>query len=114
MQVTGPYAPDAEPAGKRALANRCLSLLASASEEGLALAGSQFDGADNMTDMTFSLATDQIARAREALEAAQAEIGYKEIILDDGVSKVSIVGIGMGRLAPVTVGKVVPPLSMRV
>ena len=52
-------------------------------------------GADNMTDMTFSLATDQIALARQALEAQQTDIGYKEIILDDEVSKISIVGIGM-------------------
>ncbi|MEL7471379.1 MAG: aspartate kinase [Pseudomonadota bacterium] len=52
-------------------------------------------GADNMTDMTFSLADDEIARAQEALEAARDEIGYKEIIVDDDVSKVSIVGVGM-------------------
>ena len=49
MQVPGPYAPDAEPAGKRSLANRCLSLLAAASEDGIALAQVQFDTADNMT-----------------------------------------------------------------
>ncbi|MEM7189567.1 MAG: aspartate kinase [Pseudomonadota bacterium] len=52
-------------------------------------------GTDNMTDMTFSLATDQIAAAQQALEAAQGDIGYQEIIVDDEVSKVSIVGIGM-------------------
>ena len=52
-------------------------------------------GADKMTDMTFSLATSQIALARQALEAAQADIGYQNIILDDEVAKVSIVGIGM-------------------
>ncbi|MGD1924330.1 MAG: aspartate kinase [Paracoccaceae bacterium] len=52
-------------------------------------------GADNMTDMTFSLADDEIARAQEALEAARDDIGYKEIIVDDDVSKVSIVGVGM-------------------
>ena len=55
MQVTGPYAPDAEPAGKRSLANRCLSLLASASAEGLALAQSQFDTAENMTQTMAAL-----------------------------------------------------------
>ena len=52
-------------------------------------------GSDGMTDMTFSLATDQIARAQQALEGAKDKIGYKEIILDDEVCKVSIVGIGM-------------------
>ena len=50
-------------------------------------------GADGMTDMTFSLATDQIAIARDALE--KAELGYREMIIDEDVSKVSIVGIGM-------------------
>ena len=52
-------------------------------------------GADGMTDMTFSLATDQIALAQEALEAAREDIGYQEIILDSEVSKVSVVGVGM-------------------
>ena len=52
-------------------------------------------GSDNMTDMTFSLAADQIARAQQALEAAQADIGYQSIVVDDDVAKVSIVGIGM-------------------
>ena len=53
------------------------------------------DFADGMTDMTFSLATDQIALAQAALEGAKDEIGYQEIIVDDEVAKVSIVGIGM-------------------
>ncbi|MEM9062232.1 MAG: aspartate kinase [Pseudomonadota bacterium] len=52
-------------------------------------------GADNMTDMTFSLADDQIARAQQALESAKDDIGYREIIVDDEVAKVSIVGVGM-------------------
>ena len=52
-------------------------------------------GADNMTDMTFSLVTDQIALAQSALEAAKADIGYQDILVDDEVAKVSIVGIGM-------------------
>jgi len=52
-------------------------------------------GSDNMTDMTFSLSTDQIALAQAALAAAKEEIGYQDIIVDDGVAKVSIVGIGM-------------------
>jgi len=52
-------------------------------------------GADNMTDMTFSLATDQIGLAQQALEDARDDIGYQDIILDDEVCKVSIVGIGM-------------------
>jgi aspartate kinase len=52
-------------------------------------------GADGMTDMTFSTATDQIARARNALEKARGTIGYQDLVIDDEVCKVSIVGIGM-------------------
>ena len=52
-------------------------------------------GADDMTDMTFSLATDQIAAARAALEAAKDDIGYQDIVVDDEVAKVSVVGVGM-------------------
>lgn len=52
-------------------------------------------GTDGMTDMTFSTATDQIARARAALEAARGEIRYQDLVIDDDVCKVSIVGIGM-------------------
>lgn len=52
-------------------------------------------GADGMTDMTFSCPLDGVARARHALEAAQDRIGHRELVVDDGVAKVSIVGIGM-------------------
>ena len=52
-------------------------------------------GADGMTDMTFSLATDQIARARQALEDVRETLGYQDMIVDEDVAKVSIVGIGM-------------------
>ena len=52
-------------------------------------------GADGMTDMTFSVATDQIGRARDALDGARGDIRYQDLIIDDEVAKVSIVGIGM-------------------
>ncbi|MFK7943683.1 MAG: aspartate kinase [Paracoccaceae bacterium] len=52
-------------------------------------------GADDMTDMTFSLATDQIPAARRALEGSQDEIGYREFLVDEEVAKVSVVGVGM-------------------
>jgi aspartate kinase len=51
--------------------------------------------ADGMTDMTFSCPTDEVARARAALEAKRDGIRYADIIVDDEVAKVSIVGIGM-------------------
>ncbi|MEM9138290.1 MAG: DUF3458 domain-containing protein, partial [Pseudomonadota bacterium] len=49
MQVPGPYSPDADSAGRRALQNRCLSLLSAAGESGLALADAQLAAADNMS-----------------------------------------------------------------
>ncbi len=50
-----------------------------------------------VTDMTFSCPTDQVARAQKALEAARdrGEIKYDTLEVDTEVSKVSVVGIGM-------------------
>jgi len=50
-----------------------------------------------VTDMTFSCPIDQVARARKAMEDAMAagKIKYDELIIDDDVAKVSVVGIGM-------------------
>ena len=50
---------------------------------------------EGQTDMTFSCALDQVERAKSVLEGAKAEIEYTELIVDPGVAKVSIVGIGM-------------------
>lgn len=47
------------------------------------------------TDMTFSCALDQVDRAKSVLEGARDEIEYTEMVVDPGVAKVSIVGIGM-------------------
>ncbi len=52
-------------------------------------------GADGMTDMTFSLGKDEIAKATAALEGEKAAIGWTDIVIDDTVAKVSVVGIGM-------------------
>ena len=50
-----------------------------------------------VTDMTFSVPINQVARARKAMEDAKAAglINYDELIIDDDVAKVSVVGIGM-------------------
>ena len=50
-----------------------------------------------VTDMTFSCPINQVARAKKALEEAQAKdlIKYDELIIDEDVAKVSVVGIGM-------------------
>ncbi len=50
---------------------------------------------EGQTDMTFSCALDQVERAKSVLEGARDDIEYTEMIVDPGVAKVSIVGIGM-------------------
>ena len=49
------------------------------------------------TDMTFSLPTNQLDRARKAIEDARdaGKIAYTELVADTDVAKVSVVGIGM-------------------
>jgi aminopeptidase N len=52
----GPYSPDAASAGKRALRNAALALIAARGEsEDVALVAAQFDKARNMTDQTAAL-----------------------------------------------------------
>ncbi|HEX9858865.1 MAG TPA: aspartate kinase [Paracoccaceae bacterium] len=50
-----------------------------------------------VTDMTFSCPTNQVARARKAMEDARDAglIKYTELVVDTEVAKVSVVGIGM-------------------
>jgi aspartate kinase len=49
------------------------------------------------TDMTFSLPTNQVERARRAIEdaAAAGDFVYAKLVTDTDVAKVSVVGIGM-------------------
>jgi aminopeptidase N len=58
MTVAGGYSPDAKSAGRRALRNVALDLLAAnGSMSGIARASQQYDAADNMTDRMAALAT---------------------------------------------------------
>jgi aminopeptidase N len=57
MQDDGPFSPDAASAGRRALKNVCLDLLAAAGTSAIALAARQYHQATNMTDRTAALAT---------------------------------------------------------
>ncbi len=50
---------------------------------------------EGQTDMTFSCALDQVDRAKSVLEGAREEIEHTQMVVDPGVAKVSIVGIGM-------------------
>jgi aspartate kinase len=57
------------------------------------------DGADRRpyTDMTFSCPTNQVIRARKAIEDARdaGRFAYGELVTDTDVAKISVVGIGM-------------------
>jgi len=57
MQNDGPYSPDAASAGRRALKNVSLDLLATAGASAIALAARQYHQATNMTDRMAALST---------------------------------------------------------
>ena len=52
---------------------------------------------EGRTDMTWSCPVDQVKRAEKAMEEAKASevINYSELLADEDVAKVSVVGIGM-------------------
>ena len=52
---------------------------------------------DGRTDMTFSLPVNQIARTEKAMAEAKdsGEINFAQLVTDDDVAKISVVGIGM-------------------
>ena len=49
----------------------------------------------NVTDISFTLDQAQGAAALKALKAAQAELGFQEVIYNESVGKLSLVGAGM-------------------
>lgn len=48
-----------------------------------------------VTDISFTLDQDQGSTALKALEAAKAELGFQEVIYNESVGKLSLVGAGM-------------------
>jgi aspartate kinase len=52
---------------------------------------------DGRTDMTFTCPTDQVLRAEKAMTdlRASGDLNFADLVIDKGVAKVSIVGIGM-------------------
>lgn len=52
-------------------------------------------GKDGAADFTFTVHRNDFARAQEALRNASQELGNPEIIGDDKIAKVSLVGVGM-------------------
>ena len=58
---------------------------------------------DGTTDVTFTVPRTELIRARTVLEANGATIGYAQLLTDDSVVKVSVVGVGMKSHAGVAV-----------
>ncbi len=58
---------------------------------------SELEDGGAYTDMTFSCPTNQVLRARKAMEdaAASGAINYADLVVDTDVAKISVVGIGM-------------------
>ena len=58
---------------------------------------SEMENGGAVTDMTFSCPTNQVLRARKAMDDARAAglIAYADLVQDTEVAKVSVVGIGM-------------------
>ncbi|RMF14503.1 MAG: aspartate kinase [Gammaproteobacteria bacterium] len=52
-------------------------------------------GKDNHTDFTFTVHRNDFKRTLEILEKTREELGAREVIGDDKIAKVSIVGVGM-------------------
>ncbi|HED13737.1 MAG TPA: aspartate kinase [Gammaproteobacteria bacterium] len=52
-------------------------------------------GADGTTDLTFTLSRHDLPQARAELDRLAAELGASEVIGDEHVAKISVVGVGM-------------------
>jgi aspartate kinase len=52
-------------------------------------------GADGATDFTFTVHRNEMAKARKILEQVAAELGARDVLADDKIAKVSLVGVGM-------------------
>ncbi|MEM9045951.1 MAG: aminopeptidase N [Pseudomonadota bacterium] len=70
LDVPGAYSPDADSAGKRALRNRAMSLMAAGTYGGKKLAETRFYAANNLTDQLASLA----ALVHDGAEGAEAAL----------------------------------------
>jgi aspartate kinase len=47
------------------------------------------------SDLTFTVPRASLTQAMAAIEQRKSDIGYRQLITDDGVAKVSIVGVGI-------------------
>jgi aspartate kinase len=55
------------------------------------------------TDVTFTVPRSDLARAQAVLEEARDAVAYERVIADEGVAKISVVGVGMRSHAGVAV-----------
>jgi aspartate kinase len=55
----------------------------------------QSDSVGDTNDISFTLNKDDLPKAKKALESALKEIAAKEITTEEGIAKLSVVGIGM-------------------
>jgi aspartate kinase len=85
----------------------------------LATAGISFDmvvhaatWGTQASDLTFTVPRASLAQAQSTIESHKAEIGYGELITDDSVAKVSIVGVGI-RSNPQLAAKMFETLAER-
>lgn len=51
--------------------------------------------ADNTADLTFTVNRSDMAKAKKVVDQVAAELGAREVIADDKIAKISIVGVGM-------------------
>jgi aspartate kinase len=56
-----------------------------------------------VTDVTFTVPRTELPRAKSVLEAQKGAIGFERLLSDDGVVKISVVGVGMKSHAGVAV-----------
>ncbi len=89
MHDDGPFSPDAASAGRRALKNVCLDLLAAAGTSAIAVAARQYHQATNMTDRMAALATlslHAVPERRAALDDFYRRYSADPLIVDKWLS----------------------------
>jgi aspartate kinase len=52
-------------------------------------------GLDETTDLTFTVKRDEFQKAKEQLERIAVELGARDVVGDDHLAKISVVGVGM-------------------
>ena len=52
-------------------------------------------GASGATDISFTIDKPELLKAKKVLDGIQGSIGFKHVVADEHISKVSIVGVGM-------------------